>query len=99
MPDLDDPRVERAMMQLEKEMSTLDESNPKHLAHMMKKMKEIMPPGAMPKELDVAIRRLEAGEDPEKIEEDMGDLLGDVMGGGEGPGAGGYSHDGGLYDY
>jgi putative FmdB family regulatory protein len=98
MPDLDDPKLERAMMQMEKEMSSLDENNPKHLAHMMKKMKEIMP-GAVPKELDIAIRRLEAGEDPEKIEEDMGDLLGDMPEASGGQGVGGYSHDEGLYDY
>ena len=99
-PDFDDPRVERAMMELERDMEHLDENNPKHMAHMMKKMKDLMPPGTAPKELDVAIKRLEAGEDPEKIEEDMGDLLGDFMGGEEGAGAGGgYAHDSGLYDY
>lgn len=102
MPDLDDPRVMRAMSEMEKDMEHLDENNPKHMAHMMKKMKDIMPEGAMPKEMDIAIKRLEAGEDPEKIEEDMGDVLGDMMG--EGPdggmgGGGAYSHDPGLYDY
>src|SRR6266480_4116502 len=100
MPDMDDPRVTRAMSELERDMEHLDENNPKHMAHMMRKMKDLMPPGMVPKELDVAIKRLEAGEDPEKIEEDMGDLLGDFMGGGEGgPGGGGYTHDSGLYDY
>jgi putative FmdB family regulatory protein len=101
MPDFDDPRVERAMSELEKDMEHMDENNPRHMAHMMKKMKDLMPPGTVPKELDVAIKRLEAGEDPEKIEEDMGDVLGDFMGGEEGgPGGGaGYSHDSGLYDY
>ncbi len=100
MPDMDDPRVERAMMEMERDMEGLDENNPKHMAHMMKKMKDLMPPGSMPKELDVAIKRLEAGEDPETIEADMGDLLGDFMGGPEGgPEGGGYSKDGGLYDY
>jgi len=100
MPDLDDPRVEHAMMELERDMEHLDENNPKHMAHMMRKMKDLMPPGSVPKELDVAIKRLEAGEDPEKIEEDMGDLLGDFMGGEEGgPGGGGFTHDSGLYDY
>ena len=102
MPNFDDPRIERAMMELERDMGHMDENNPKHMAHMMRKMKDIMPPGAVPKELDTAIKRLEAGEDPEKIEEDMGDLLGDFMGGeGEGGpgGMGGYSHDSGLYDY
>ncbi|PWU15888.1 MAG: hypothetical protein C5B50_14340 [Verrucomicrobia bacterium] len=101
MPDLDDPRVERAMSELERDMEHLDENNPRHMAHMMRKMKDIMPPEAVPKELDVAIKRLEAGEDPDKIEEDMGDVFGDVMGGAAegGGGAGGYSRDAGLYDY
>jgi putative FmdB family regulatory protein len=101
MPDFDDPRVERAMMEMERDMEHMDENNPKHMAHMMRKMKDLMPPGAVPKELDVAIKRLEAGEDPEKIEADMGDLLGDFMGGPDegGPGGGGYAHDSGLYDY
>jgi putative FmdB family regulatory protein len=100
MPDMADPRVERAMMELERDMEHLDENNPKHMAHMMKKMKDLMPPGSVPKELDVAIKRLEAGEDPEKIEADMGDVLGDFMGGEEGGvGGGGYTHDSGFYDY
>ncbi|MCI0745259.1 MAG: zinc ribbon domain-containing protein [Verrucomicrobia subdivision 3 bacterium] len=103
-PDLDDPRMMRAMSELERDMEHLDENNPRHMAHMMRKMKDIMPPGTMPKEMDIAIKRLEAGEDPEKIEEDMGDVLGDFMGegdegGGGFSGSGGYSRDSGLYDY
>ena len=102
-PDFDDPRMERAMMEMERDMEHLDENNPKHMAHMMRKMKDLMPPGTVPKELDVAIKRLEAGEDPEKIEADMGDVLGDFMGGPDeegGMGGGGpYQHDSGLYDY
>ena len=104
MPDMDDPRIERVMSELERDMEHLDENNPRHMAHLMKKMKEVMPAGTVPKELDIAIKRLEAGEDPEKIEADMGDVLGDFMGGpdaeGGGPGGGaGYSRDAGLYDY
>jgi putative FmdB family regulatory protein len=100
MPDFDDPRMARAMAEMERELGQIDENNPKHMAHMMRRMKDLMPPGSMPKELDVAIKRLEAGEDPEKIEADMGDLLGDMMGGPEGGGAGGgYTKDSGLYDY
>jgi putative FmdB family regulatory protein len=103
MPDMDDPHVERVMSELERDMEHLDENNPRHMAYMMKKMKDLMPPDTMPKELDTAIKRLEAGEDPEKIEADMGDVLGDFMGGpdeesGMG-GAGGYTRDAGLYDY
>jgi putative FmdB family regulatory protein len=102
MPNFEDPRVERAMMEMERDMEHLDENNPRHMAHMMRKMKDLMPPGAVPKELDVAIKRLEAGEDPEKIEQDMGDVLGDLMGeegGGSGGSGGGYTRDSGLYDY
>ena len=101
MPDLDDPRVERAMREMERDMSHLDENNPRHMAHMMRKMKDLMPEGSIPKEIDVAIRRLEKGEDPEKIEADMGDVLGDFMGeAGGGPGgAGDYTRDSGLYEY
>lgn len=105
MPDMDDPRIERAMSELERDMEHLDENNPKHMAHLMKKMKDVMPAGTMPKELDVAIKRLEAGEDPEKIEADMGDVLGEFFGpegeedAGGGMGGGGYSRDSGLYDY
>jgi hypothetical protein len=68
-------------------------------------MKDMMPPGTLPKEMDVAIRRLEQGENPEKIEEDMGELFGQLMGdatdgaAGGGGGGGGYSRDPGLYDY
>ncbi len=98
MPDMDDPRMMRAMAEMERDMEHLDENNPRHMAHMMKKMKDLMPAGSIPKEFDVAIKRLEAGEDPEKIEEDMGDVLGDFMGGEEGGPGGGYSHDSGLYD-
>ena len=105
MPDFNDPRVARAMSQMDQDMEHLDETNPKHMAYMMRKMKEIMPADSLPKEMDVAIKRLEAGEDPEKIEEDMGDVLDQLMpgegpeGGPGGGGGGGYSRDSGLYDY
>jgi putative FmdB family regulatory protein len=106
MPDMDDARVARVMSEMERDMAHMDENNPRHMAHMMKKMKDLMPSGAVPKEFDVAIKRLESGEDPEKIEADMGDVLGDFMGdpqgagrGGGGGGGGAYTRDNGLYDY
>jgi putative FmdB family regulatory protein len=101
LPDIDDPRMMRAMAEMERDMEHLDENNPRHMALMMKKMKDLLPAGSVPKDFDVAIKRLEAGEDPEKIEEDMGDVLGGLMGGDEdAPGSpgGAYSHDSGLYD-
>src|SRR5436190_15530398 len=104
--ELDDPRMLRAMNELERDMEHLDENNPRHMAHMIKKMKDLMPPGTMPAELDRAIKRLEDGEDPEKIEEDMGPILEQAFGGAgedddeEGGGFGrGYTRDSSLYDY
>ena len=60
--------------------------------------------GPFDRAIDVAVSRLEAGEDPEKIEADMGDIFGDMMGGEEGAmggggGSGPYSRDANLYDY
>ncbi|MFT4688998.1 MAG: FmdB family zinc ribbon protein [Verrucomicrobiia bacterium] len=104
LPDLDDPRVMSAMGKLESDLDRLDESNPQHIAQMMKQVREIMPGGAVPKELDVAIKRLESGEDPDRIEEDMGDVFDSFMGE-EGilkklsGTAGGYRRDETLYDY
>ena len=46
--------------------------------------------------MEEAVRRLEAGEDPEKIEEEMGDLL-DEGEDGMGMGGGAPSYDDGLY--
>jgi putative FmdB family regulatory protein len=103
MPGMDDPRMMQAMSEMERDFEHMDENNPKHMAHLMKKMKDLMPAGSVPKELDIAIKRLESGEDPEKIEADMGEVFGDFMGEEEGgmggPGGGGYTHDTGLYDY
>ena len=109
MSAMQDPRMLSAMSELERDMEHMDENNPRHMAHMMRKMKEIMPPGVVPKELDDAIRRLDAGEDPEKIEEDMGEILDQAFGSmdgedeeedtGVGASARHYTRDSGLYDY
>lgn len=54
----------------------IDENNPKHLAYVMRKMQDILPKEAMPKDFETAIRRMEKGDSLEAIEEDMGDFLG-----------------------
>ncbi len=95
-PDpLEDPRVEREMMRLMEQAEGIDENDPRQLGRLMRRMTEItgepMEPG-----MEEALRRLESGEDPEKIEEEMGDLL-------DGPDAPGGSpaappsYDDGLY--
>ncbi|MEE8218936.1 MAG: zinc ribbon domain-containing protein [Vicinamibacteria bacterium] len=87
-PEVDEARLEQAMQALAGEMDSLDENDPRQGAHLMRKLFNAtgMPvAGGM----EEALRRMEAGEDPEKIEEDMGDVLeddpfGGLLGGDEG---------------
>ena len=91
----DDARMERAMMDLERDMESVDENNPRQMAAVMRRLSDASGEHMGP-EMDEMIRRLEAGEDPDKVEEEMGDVLGDE---GPGGGAGGApSYDEGLYD-
>lgn len=74
--DATDPRMERMMAEMQSEMAGMDESNPdpKALGRMMRKMTEATGQ-PMPKEMEQMIRRMEAGEDPEKLEEEFGDAF------------------------
>ncbi len=94
---MDDPRMEREMMRLASELEGMDENDPRQMAAAVRRMTEIAGEPVTPA-MEEMIRRLEAGEDPEKVEEELGDALEDEMGD-EGGGLGGPapSHDGGLY--
>ncbi len=71
-PDLDESKMERVMEELSREA----EGDPRQMARVMRRLYESsgMPLGDG---IEEAIRRMEAGEDPEKIEEEMGDVLTD----------------------
>ena len=71
----------------------IDENDPRSMGRVMRKLAEETGE-AMPPEMDEMCRRLESGEDPEKIEEDMGELMGEDGPGGPGGGGG----DDTLYD-
>jgi hypothetical protein len=89
--DAGDPRMDRMMAEMQSEMAGIDESNPdpKALGRMMRKMTEATGQ-PVPREMEQMIRRMEAGEDPEKLEEEFGDALGDMdMPGEEFPGEAG----------
>ncbi len=86
----------------EPDLSGLDESDPRAMARTIKNMALEMGEDLGP-ELDEAISRLEAGEDPEQVEREMEDAgLGDDEeeggNGGKLPPAGGPRRDPGLYD-
>lgn len=74
MPDLDEARLERAMMSLAGEMEGIDENDPRQMARFMRKFSDAtgMDLGDGFQE---AMRRLESGEDPERIEEELGPLM------------------------
>jgi len=76
-PDMDEAKLESAMESLAADAEGLDENDPKQAAHMMNRLFEAtgLP---MKDEMREAIRRLEAGEDPDKLEQEMGDLFGDM---------------------
>ncbi len=91
----EDPRVEREMMRLMEAAEGIDENNPRQLGALMRRMSEISGEQLDPA-MEEAMRRLEGGEDPEAIEEDLGELLDGEDGEGGGVG-GGPSFDDGLY--
>ncbi len=105
----EDPRMEAAFSQLEREMESVDENDPRAMGRMMRRMSELSGE-RLDGEMEEMVRKLEEGQDPEKLEEQMGDVLGgpgegddDGMGGMGGMGGFGGgrmpSRDPSLYDY
>jgi putative FmdB family regulatory protein len=96
--DLDDPRMEREMMRLAAELEHMDENDPRQMAAAVRRMTELAGEPVTPA-MEEMIRRLEAGEDPEKVEEELGEALEEEMGeeGGGGFGGGAPDYDDGLY--
>jgi putative FmdB family regulatory protein len=94
--DLDDPRMEREMMRLAAEFENMDENDPRQMAAAVRRMTELAGEPVTPA-MEEMIRRLEAGEDPEKVEEEMGDALEEEMGETGAMGGGAPDYDDGLY--
>lgn len=73
-PGFDEQRMERLMAEMASEVEKVDENDPRQMAGLMRKLFDgtglPLGPG-----MEQAIRRMEAGEDPDRIEEEMGDLL------------------------
>lgn len=74
LPDMDESKMEQAMNLIARETDHIDENDPRQAANLMRKLTDMtglnLGPG-----MEEALRRMEAGEDPEQIEEKMGDLL------------------------
>jgi len=74
MPDFDESRMEKAMSLLAKEAEHLDENDPRQAANLMRKLSDMTGLNLGPN-MEEALARMEAGENPEQIESDMGELL------------------------
>lgn len=74
IPDLDENKMEKAMNLFAKEAENMNEDDPRQAADLMRKLTDMtglnLGPG-----MEEALARMEAGEDPEKIEDEMGDIL------------------------
>lgn len=74
-----DPRMERAMAEMEGEMASMsdDHPDPRQLGRLMRKMTEAAGQ-SLPGNMEEMVRRLEKGEDPEKLEEEYGESMTDM---------------------
>jgi hypothetical protein len=78
MDDLpfDEGKMEKAMNMLAGEAENINEDDPRQAANLMRKLTDMtgmeLGPG-----MQEALKRMEAGEDPDAVEAEMGDLLED----------------------
>lgn len=70
----DENKMEKAMQMLAGEADKINEDDPRQAANLMRKLSDMtgleLGPG-----MSEALKRMEAGEDPDAIEAEMGDLL------------------------
>lgn len=72
--NIDESKMEQLMEEMAPHLDENGSEDPRQMAHFMKKMFEMT--GAEPNEAMMeAMRRMEAGEDPDKIDEEMGEVL------------------------
>ena len=74
MPDVDESKMMEAMNVLAGQAEGLDENDPRQAANLMRKLSDMTGLNMGP-EMQEMLRRMEAGEDPEQLESEMGDLM------------------------
>lgn len=73
-PPIDESKMEKVIAGLAREADKINEEDPRQAARLMRKLSEATGLKINPR-MEEALNRLEKGEDPEKIEEEMGDLM------------------------
>jgi putative FmdB family regulatory protein len=74
MPPIDEAKMEKAMAMLAGEAEKINEDDPRQAAQLMRKLTDATGI-SLGSGMEEALHRLERGEDPDRIEEEMGDLL------------------------
>ncbi len=74
VPDLDESKLMRLMEELGPEAENVTDENPRRAAQVMRRLLDAtgVPLG---RGMEEALKRMEAGEDPDKVEEELGDAL------------------------
>jgi putative FmdB family regulatory protein len=71
---LDEAKMEQAMAGLMREAEHLNQDDPRQMAHLMRKFAATTGI-SLGGQMEEALARMEAGDDPDQIEQDMGDLM------------------------
>jgi len=74
MADIDESKLEKAMGLLASEADKMDGNDPRQAAQLMRKLTDMTGVNLNP-QMEEALGRMEAGEDPNVIEAEMGDLM------------------------
>ena len=71
---IDEAKMEKAMGLLAREAERVDEDDPRQAANLMRKFTDATGVSLGPS-MEEALRRMEAGEDPDQVEAELGDLI------------------------
>lgn len=74
LSDLDGGRIERVVGELARDAESVGDDDPRAVARLMRKFYEDAGVG-IGEGMQEALQRMESGEDPDRIEQEMGDLL------------------------
>jgi putative FmdB family regulatory protein len=90
-------RMESLMDEMGRDLDKIDENDPRQIGRFLRKFGEASGEDLGP-EFREAVGRLEAGEDPEKVEEQLAEAFGGEGGEDAAGGGGSYTRDDTLYD-
>ncbi|XOF32954.1 MAG: FmdB family zinc ribbon protein [Candidatus Electrothrix sp. YB6] len=71
---LDETKMEHALEGMMREAEGMNEDDPRQMAQLMRKLSDKIGI-TMGEQMEEALSRMEAGEDPDQIEQEMGDLM------------------------